>query len=147
MSCPHADAAMSPKITGELLRQLRQAMRNCKYFSEPIQAYIVPSGDAHQVCKVTFTAWVRLLESNTFNRVTSKHKTYMHVTPQQSCGSLLYFLRVLIHFWLSPLTLINCSPLLLSLPSPCTSCDVRKAATVAFKMPDLVDGHFTLIVN
>uniref|UniRef100_A0A8C5HEI7 Xaa-Pro aminopeptidase 1 n=1 Tax=Gouania willdenowi TaxID=441366 RepID=A0A8C5HEI7_GOUWI len=28
--------------------QLRHAMRNCKYFSEPIQAYIVPSGDAHQ---------------------------------------------------------------------------------------------------
>ncbi|GLD73799.1 uncharacterized protein AKAME5_002512400, partial [Lates japonicus] len=42
------DTAMSPKITGELLRQLRQAMRNCKYFSEPIQAYIIPSGDAHQ---------------------------------------------------------------------------------------------------
>lgn len=47
--CP--DKVMSPKITGELLRQLRQAMRNCKYFSEPIQAYIVPSGDAHQVKK------------------------------------------------------------------------------------------------
>lgn len=47
--CPDSDAAMSPKITGELLRQLRQAMKNCKYFSEPIQAYIVPSGDAHQV--------------------------------------------------------------------------------------------------
>uniref|UniRef100_A0A4W6DF69 Xaa-Pro aminopeptidase 1 n=1 Tax=Lates calcarifer TaxID=8187 RepID=A0A4W6DF69_LATCA len=44
----HSDTAMSPKITGELLRQLRQAMRNCKYFSEPIQAYIIPSGDAHQ---------------------------------------------------------------------------------------------------
>uniref|UniRef100_A0A8C2WGA5 Xaa-Pro aminopeptidase 1 n=1 Tax=Cyclopterus lumpus TaxID=8103 RepID=A0A8C2WGA5_CYCLU len=44
----HADTAMSPKITGELLRQLRQAMKNCKFFSEPIQAYIVPSGDAHQ---------------------------------------------------------------------------------------------------
>ncbi|KAF7648267.1 hypothetical protein LDENG_00159670, partial [Lucifuga dentata] len=42
------DTAMSPKITVELLRQLRQAMRNCKYFSEPIQAYIIPSGDAHQ---------------------------------------------------------------------------------------------------
>uniref|UniRef100_A0A7N6B4I2 Xaa-Pro aminopeptidase 1 n=1 Tax=Anabas testudineus TaxID=64144 RepID=A0A7N6B4I2_ANATE len=41
-------AAMSPKLTGEILRQLRQAMRNCKYFSEPIQAYIIPSGDAHQ---------------------------------------------------------------------------------------------------
>ncbi|CAJ1053226.1 hypothetical protein EPR50_G00014820 [Xyrichtys novacula] len=45
-TCTHT--SMSPKITGELLRQLRQAMRNCKYFSEPIQAYIVPSGDAHQ---------------------------------------------------------------------------------------------------
>lgn len=40
---------MSPKITGELIRQLRQAMKSCKYFAEPIQAYIVPSGDAHQV--------------------------------------------------------------------------------------------------
>uniref|UniRef100_A0A3Q3IBY6 X-prolyl aminopeptidase (aminopeptidase P) 1, soluble n=1 Tax=Monopterus albus TaxID=43700 RepID=A0A3Q3IBY6_MONAL len=39
---------MSPKITGEILRHLRQAMRSCKYFSEPIQAYIIPSGDAHQ---------------------------------------------------------------------------------------------------
>uniref|UniRef100_A0A8C7NVK7 X-prolyl aminopeptidase (aminopeptidase P) 1, soluble n=1 Tax=Oncorhynchus mykiss TaxID=8022 RepID=A0A8C7NVK7_ONCMY len=39
---------MSPKITVELLRQLRQAMRNTKYIAEPIQAYIVPSGDAHQ---------------------------------------------------------------------------------------------------
>lgn len=43
------DSAMSPKITGELIRQLRQAMKSCKYFAEPIQAYIVPSGDAHQV--------------------------------------------------------------------------------------------------
>ncbi|CAF89943.1 unnamed protein product, partial [Tetraodon nigroviridis] len=43
-----SDSAMSPKITGELIRQLRQAMKSCKYFAEPIQAYIVPSGDAHQ---------------------------------------------------------------------------------------------------
>lgn len=43
------DTTMSPKITGELLRLLRQAMKNCKYFPEPIHAYIVPSGDAHQV--------------------------------------------------------------------------------------------------
>ncbi|XP_051979920.1 xaa-Pro aminopeptidase 1-like isoform X1 [Xyrauchen texanus] len=42
------DATMSPKITVELLRQLRQAMRNSKYIAEPIQAYIIPSGDAHQ---------------------------------------------------------------------------------------------------
>ncbi|KAL4640196.1 xaa-Pro aminopeptidase 1 isoform X1 [Arapaima gigas] len=39
---------MTPKITLELLRQLRLAMRNSKYVSEPIQAYIIPSGDAHQ---------------------------------------------------------------------------------------------------
>ncbi|XP_028828945.1 xaa-Pro aminopeptidase 1 isoform X1 [Denticeps clupeoides] len=43
-----SDSEMSPKITVELLRQLRQAMKNSKYIAEPIQAYIVPSGDAHQ---------------------------------------------------------------------------------------------------
>uniref|UniRef100_A0A6Q2YE10 Xaa-Pro aminopeptidase 1 n=1 Tax=Esox lucius TaxID=8010 RepID=A0A6Q2YE10_ESOLU len=42
------ETAMSPKITVELLRQLRQAMRNARYIAEPIQAYIIPSGDAHQ---------------------------------------------------------------------------------------------------
>lgn len=40
---------MAPKVTSELLRQLRQAMRNTEYVTEPIQAYIIPSGDAHQV--------------------------------------------------------------------------------------------------
>ena len=40
---------MAPKVTSELLRQLRQAMRNLEYVTEPIQAYIIPSGDAHQV--------------------------------------------------------------------------------------------------
>ncbi|XP_030058638.1 LOW QUALITY PROTEIN: xaa-Pro aminopeptidase 1-like [Microcaecilia unicolor] len=39
---------MTPKITTELLAQLRQTMRNSKYVRESIQAYIVPSGDAHQ---------------------------------------------------------------------------------------------------
>uniref|UniRef100_A0A8B9HTL1 Creatinase N-terminal domain-containing protein n=1 Tax=Astyanax mexicanus TaxID=7994 RepID=A0A8B9HTL1_ASTMX len=39
---------MSPKITVELLRQLRQAMKNSKHITEPLQAYIIPSGDAHQ---------------------------------------------------------------------------------------------------
>ncbi|XP_067272269.1 xaa-Pro aminopeptidase 1 isoform X1 [Pseudorasbora parva] len=43
-----ATDAMSPKITVELLRQLRQAMRNSKCITDPIQAYIIPSGDAHQ---------------------------------------------------------------------------------------------------
>lgn len=40
---------MSPKITTELLKQLRQVMKSPKYVQEPVQAYIVPSGDAHQV--------------------------------------------------------------------------------------------------
>ncbi|NXL11187.1 XPP1 aminopeptidase, partial [Mesembrinibis cayennensis] len=39
---------MSPKITTEMLKQLRQVMKSPKYVQEPIQAYIVPSGDAHQ---------------------------------------------------------------------------------------------------
>ncbi|XP_073452013.1 xaa-Pro aminopeptidase 1 isoform X2 [Aquarana catesbeiana] len=39
---------MAPKITTELLRQLRQTMRSSRSVVEPIQAYIVPSGDAHQ---------------------------------------------------------------------------------------------------
>uniref|UniRef100_A0A8C0ERD1 Xaa-Pro aminopeptidase 1 n=1 Tax=Bubo bubo TaxID=30461 RepID=A0A8C0ERD1_BUBBB len=37
-----------PKITTELLKQLRQVMKSPKYVQEPVQAYIVPSGDAHQ---------------------------------------------------------------------------------------------------
>lgn len=40
---------MSPKITTELLKQLRQVMKSPRYVQEPVQAYIVPSGDAHQV--------------------------------------------------------------------------------------------------
>uniref|UniRef100_A0A6I8P7Q9 Xaa-Pro aminopeptidase 1 n=1 Tax=Ornithorhynchus anatinus TaxID=9258 RepID=A0A6I8P7Q9_ORNAN len=43
-----AGIRMAPKVTSELLRQLRQAMKNTEYVSEAIQAYIVPSGDAHQ---------------------------------------------------------------------------------------------------
>ncbi|XP_053548744.1 xaa-Pro aminopeptidase 1 isoform X2 [Bombina bombina] len=39
---------MAPKVTTEILRQLRQAMHSSRTLSQPIQAYIVPSGDAHQ---------------------------------------------------------------------------------------------------
>uniref|UniRef100_A0A7M4EXI4 X-prolyl aminopeptidase 1 n=1 Tax=Crocodylus porosus TaxID=8502 RepID=A0A7M4EXI4_CROPO len=39
---------MSSKVTTELLKQLCQVMRSSKHITEPIQAYIVPSGDAHQ---------------------------------------------------------------------------------------------------
>ena len=37
------------KPTGHLLRQLRSLMRSKHQLSEAIQAYIIPSGDAHQV--------------------------------------------------------------------------------------------------
>ncbi|XP_072094981.1 xaa-Pro aminopeptidase 1 isoform X2 [Mobula birostris] len=40
-----AERIMSPKVTTELLKQLRQVMKQMK---EPIQALIVPSGDNHQ---------------------------------------------------------------------------------------------------
>lgn len=46
---PVVGGKMSPKITTELLKQLRQVMKSPKYVQEPVQAYIVPSGDAHQV--------------------------------------------------------------------------------------------------
>ncbi|XP_072280200.1 xaa-Pro aminopeptidase 1 isoform X2 [Pyxicephalus adspersus] len=39
---------MAPKVTTELLRQLRQTMRSSRSLAEPIQAYIVPSADEHQ---------------------------------------------------------------------------------------------------
>uniref|UniRef100_A0A8C6XPJ1 X-prolyl aminopeptidase 1 n=2 Tax=Naja naja TaxID=35670 RepID=A0A8C6XPJ1_NAJNA len=48
LTCCFSSRTMFPKITTELLKQLRQVMKNSKYVSEPIQAYIVPSGDAHQ---------------------------------------------------------------------------------------------------
>ena len=46
------------KPTGHLLKRLRQLMKNTNYVSEAISAYIIPSGDSHQVnlnlsCKTT----------------------------------------------------------------------------------------------
>ncbi|XP_071447927.1 xaa-Pro aminopeptidase 1 [Hetaerina americana] len=37
-----------PKPTGHLLKKLRSLMKNVKYVTEPLQAYIIPSCDAHQ---------------------------------------------------------------------------------------------------
>jgi hypothetical protein len=34
------------------LQKLRSLMKNAKYVSEPLQAYIIPSEDAHQVCLI-----------------------------------------------------------------------------------------------
>ncbi|XP_074641946.1 xaa-Pro aminopeptidase 1-like [Tubulanus polymorphus] len=39
---------MAPKDTTVLLQRLRQLMKNSNYVSERVNAYIVPSGDAHQ---------------------------------------------------------------------------------------------------
>ncbi|XP_044750322.1 xaa-Pro aminopeptidase ApepP [Coccinella septempunctata] len=38
---------MPPKPTGHLLKQLRELMVNNRYVKEPLQAYIIPSSDAH----------------------------------------------------------------------------------------------------
>lgn len=39
----------SAKSTGHVLKQLRQFMCNKQHVSECLHAYIIPSGDAHQV--------------------------------------------------------------------------------------------------
>ena len=41
--------ASKAKNTTALLQRLRQLMKNKKYVPEPLHAYIIPSGDAHQV--------------------------------------------------------------------------------------------------
>ena len=40
---------MPPKNTTAILSRLRSLMKNKAYVPEPLHAYIVPSGDAHQV--------------------------------------------------------------------------------------------------
>ena len=47
--CVDPFAGIMAKPTGHLLRQLRSLMRSKHQLTEAIQAYIIPSGDAHQV--------------------------------------------------------------------------------------------------
>ena len=49
---------MPPKNTTALLQKLRLLMRNTKYTNPPINAYIIPSGDAHVVCRIFFFHWL-----------------------------------------------------------------------------------------
>lgn len=41
---------MGVKNTTKILKRLRALLSNTGYVTEQIHAYIVPSGDAHQVC-------------------------------------------------------------------------------------------------
>ena len=41
---------MAAKQTTQILKRLRTLMKDNSFIAGPIQAYIVPSGDAHQVC-------------------------------------------------------------------------------------------------
>ena len=54
------------KQTGHLLRQLRSLMRNKSQLNEAIQAYIIPSGDAHQV----YNEIVHIYFVNTYETLT-----------------------------------------------------------------------------
>lgn len=120
----HSGVAMSPKITGELLRQLRQAMRNCKYFSEPLQAYIVPSGDAHQVSvisHITYAYCICSLQGHSRAAATPTYFTWF--------WSWFTSDRIV---WPSQLIVALC-PLLLPFSSPYTRRDVRGAVKVALK--------------
>ena len=49
--CVDPFAGIMAKPTEHLLRQLRSLMRSKHQLAETIQAYIIPSGDAHQVNK------------------------------------------------------------------------------------------------
>lgn len=41
---------MATRSTTQILKRLRGLMKDTSVVPEAIQAYIVPSGDAHQVC-------------------------------------------------------------------------------------------------
>jgi len=41
---------MSAKNTTSLLQKLRSLMCSASYVNPPVHAYVIPSGDAHQVC-------------------------------------------------------------------------------------------------
>jgi len=41
---------MSAKSTTALLQKLRTLMRSATFVNPPVHAYIIPSGDSHQVC-------------------------------------------------------------------------------------------------
>ena len=43
------DGKMASKNTTAILKALRSAMKNLKHVSEALQAYIIPSEDAHAV--------------------------------------------------------------------------------------------------
>jgi len=45
---------MSAKNTTALLQKLRGLMCNASYVNPPVHAYVIPSGDAHQVCILGF---------------------------------------------------------------------------------------------
>ena len=40
---------MAMKNTGVLLKRMRALLKNTNYVSDPLQAYIIPCTDAHQV--------------------------------------------------------------------------------------------------
>lgn len=45
------------KPTGELLTKLRSAMKNKAFVRDILQAYIIPSEDAHQVIMDSVSSW------------------------------------------------------------------------------------------
>lgn len=50
LTIPTSEVSMSAKNTTAILKKLRDLMKTKKVVGEPLQAYIIPSGDSHQVC-------------------------------------------------------------------------------------------------
>jgi len=52
---------MSAKNTTALLQRLRSLMCSAAYISPPVHAYVIPSGDAHQVSVFTYVNLLMIL--------------------------------------------------------------------------------------
>ena len=68
------------KPTGHLLKKLRALMKNKNYVSEAISAYIIPSGDSHQVMPHIFS---------TFNKMNAVSQFYCNQVRGKLAGITL----------------------------------------------------------
>lgn len=55
---------MAPKNTSALLMKLRTLMKNTAHVPQPLHAYIVPSGDAHQVREISILSFMPVVQSS-----------------------------------------------------------------------------------
>lgn len=62
------------ELSAKIVADIRKVMNDTTILSAPLQAYIIPPVDAHQVCACVFLS---LLSSNRFGRIKSIHSNGM----------------------------------------------------------------------